>query len=135
VIVVVDTNILVSGLLSPRGPSAMILDGLMLGKLHACYDARILAEYEKVLLRPRFAFDRKSIDLILKRIAQEGTLVACAPVPVSLPDADDNKFVEAALAGSAQCIVTGNLKHYPTSRCFGIPVETPANFVRRRDFP
>ena len=56
-LLVVDTNVLVSGLLQARGPSGQIVRGLANGALNLAFDARILIEYQEVLRRPKFRFD------------------------------------------------------------------------------
>ncbi|MBM3277488.1 MAG: PIN domain-containing protein [Candidatus Handelsmanbacteria bacterium] len=43
--VVLDTNVLVSGLLSPYGPPVELVRLVAMGVLQVCYEARILAEY------------------------------------------------------------------------------------------
>ncbi len=48
-IVVVDTNVLVAGLLSPFGPPGEIVRMIVAGSLSLCFDARILSEYSDVL--------------------------------------------------------------------------------------
>lgn len=55
--VVVDTNGLVAGLLSAFGPAGEIVRMIASSALSLCFDARILAEYGDVLLRPKFVFD------------------------------------------------------------------------------
>ncbi|MBE0618826.1 MAG: putative toxin-antitoxin system toxin component, PIN family, partial [Proteobacteria bacterium] len=55
-IIVLDTNVLVAGLLSPFGPPGQIARMVSSEDLHLCVDARILSEYAEVLRRPRFGF-------------------------------------------------------------------------------
>lgn len=55
---VLDTNILVSALLTPAGSCAQILDLIRDEVVQAYLDARVFAEYEDVLLDPRFPFTR-----------------------------------------------------------------------------
>jgi len=55
--IVLDTNVLVSALLSPFGPPARVLDLILVGDLIPVFDDRILAEYRQVLARERFGFD------------------------------------------------------------------------------
>lgn len=54
--IVLDTNVLLSGLLSPSGPPGNIARLITTGAVRVCYDARILVEYRQVLLRPTFPF-------------------------------------------------------------------------------
>jgi putative PIN family toxin of toxin-antitoxin system len=53
--VVIDTNVLVSGLLThdPLSPLASIVDGMLSGRIRFLLSSRLLAEYREVLLRPR----------------------------------------------------------------------------------
>ena len=94
-----------------------------------------MREYWEVLLRPRFPFDPEDVQRLLEKVEADGVPVLCDPLPADLPDKDDNMFVEAALAGGARCLVTGNLKHYPPERCCGIEVVTPVALVTWPDFP
>lgn len=129
--VVVDTNVMVSGLLAPYGPAGEILRMISAGHLRLCYDARILAEYAEVLLRPKFPFEPDLVEALLAQIRQGGEVVAAAPLPLRLPDPDDEMFLQAALAGAAACLITGNLRHYPPAHRPGLPVVTPAEFLAR----
>jgi putative PIN family toxin of toxin-antitoxin system len=62
--VVVDTNVLVSGLLSLRGPPAQIVDLVVAGALWVLFDEWVLDEYDAVLRRPRFGFDAADVDAL-----------------------------------------------------------------------
>ena len=125
---VIDTNVVVSGLLSPQGPSARVLDAILDGRLKLVYDARILAEYRDVLRRPRLKLAPAKIQAFLKGVLGQ-TMVVPQPVTVDAPDVDDIVFVEAALATIDKTIVTGNLAHYPAEILQGVRVLTPAQAV------
>ena len=127
--VMIDTNIIVSGLLTPYGKSAEILRQFATGKLILCYDSRILSEYYEVLNRPKFNFDKQKISTILKEIELAGDLVIGIPLKKSLPDPDDNMFLEVAIAANVECIITGNLNHFPEELCCNIPVLSPSEFI------
>ena len=64
-LVVLDTNVVVSGFLSPAGPPAQILGLTLAGKLTPAHDARILAELSEVLRRPEFSFSMQHIEAVL----------------------------------------------------------------------
>ena len=127
--VVIDTNIIVSGLLTPYGNSAEIIRLIVNGNLTLCFDSRIYAEYHEVLDRPKFNCDKEKISTLLKEIEFTGELALGIPLKESLPDPDDNMFLEIALAGNAECIITGNLNHFLKELCFSIPVFSPSIFV------
>lgn len=54
---VLDTNVVVSGLLKPYSSAGYIVRLVAEGALQVAYDARILLEYREVLARPKFGFD------------------------------------------------------------------------------
>lgn len=133
--IVLDTNVLVSGFLNPYGPPGSIVGFAASGDLTLCYDARILAEYREILLRPKFELDEQTVDAFLAQVESEGEPVTAAPLPQHLPDRSDEAFLEAALSARAECLVTGNRQHYPARLCLGMRVLAPTEFVdafRRR---
>ena len=127
--IVLDTNVVVSGLLNAFGPSAQIVRLVAAGNLDLCYDARILTEYRQVLLRPKFRFERRLVEVFLQQIQSGGVEVLARPLALTLPDSDDAMFVEVAVAGRASHLVTGNLKHYPLSPTLGLRVVSPREFA------
>ena len=122
---VIDTNVVVSGLLNPHGPSARVLDAVLDGRLKLAYDARILAEYRDVLRRPRLKLAPDKITCFLNGLRSQ-TMVTPSPIPVTGPDLDDIVFVEAALATMEKTIVTGNLADFPPETLYGARLLTPA---------
>ena len=128
--VVIDTNIIVSGLLTPFGHSAEIFRFLAIGKLLICYDSRILVEYFEVLNRPEFNFNKDNVSVLLKEIEMTGEFSTGIPLKEPLPDQNDNMFLEVALASNAGCLITGNLDHFPGKLCSGVIVLSPSKFLR-----
>ena len=128
---VLDTNLLVAGLLSPYGPPAQILPLLLNRKASLCYDARIIIEYRAVLARPKFGFDREAADAVIDFLEYAGELFVPTPWPATPPDPDDAMFLEVACAARADCLVTGNLKHFPKRARRTIRVLSPAEAVKR----
>lgn len=127
--IVLDTNVLVSGLLSPFGPPGEIVRMVSSGAVALCVDARILAEYDAVLARPRFGFDPDSVAALLDYIDVRSEVVASEPLKQRLPDPDDEPFLEVAAACGADCLVTGNLAHFPSDDRAGVTVLSPAQFM------
>lgn len=128
--VVLDTNVLVSGLLSPFGSAGEIVRMTSSGVLELCYDARILSEYQDVLSRPKFHFNQAYVDVLLDQIKACGYVVAAKPLAKALPDADDEPFLEVALEGKARCLVTRNLKHFPAEKRQAMLVMSPEKFLK-----
>jgi putative PIN family toxin of toxin-antitoxin system len=109
--IVLDTNVVVSGLLNEISPPARIVDLCFTGDLELAVDARVLAEYREVLLRPGFAIDPEDIAEFLT-LASYAEHVIGVPLPVTLPDPDDLPFLEVAVAAAVDALVTGNTKHF-----------------------
>jgi putative PIN family toxin of toxin-antitoxin system len=127
--IVLDTNVLVAGLLSPFGPCAQIVRMISSGELSLCLDARILSEYDEVLRRPKFKFRVDKVTALLDHIGHSGTLAASSPLSDPLPDPGDQPFLEVALAAEAVCLVTGNQVHFPARLCRGTKVLSPNEFL------
>ncbi len=127
--VVLDTNVIVSGLLSPFGPAGEIMRLAASGELELCYDARIISEYKSVLLRSKFSFLPESVEDLIDQIRFAGHLTTGRPLAKRLPDRDDEPFLEVAIGGGARYLVTGNLKHYPAEKTGGIKILSPAAFL------
>lgn len=127
-IAVIDTNVLVSGLLSPHGPPGRILDQVTAGRVEVAFDDRILHEYREVLQRPRLGIRPSAAHHILSVIEIMGRAVLAAPVAVLLPDPGDQLFVEVAAAAGAVPIVTGNRKHYAPA-WVSFEILSPAEFL------
>ena len=134
---VLDTNVLVSGLLTPHGPSGRILDLVLAGKLRLLVDDRIVDEYREVLLRPRFGFDPAAVATLLTFLTTESEWVSAPARGVRLTDPGDQPFAEVAIAGGADYLVTGNPRHFPASRLPpSLRVSAPVAFmaaIARRD--
>ena len=128
--IVLDTNVIVSGVLTPFGAPGEIVRMVASGALELCYDARVLSEYQDVLLRPKFPFDQDHIDALLDQIKACGHVVAAKPLAKRLPDPNDEPFLEVALAEEVRCLVTGNLKHYPVKKRQGMSVVSPTEFLK-----
>ena len=124
---VLDTNVLVSGLLRADGPPGRILDGVLSGSYRLLFDDRILDEYIAVLDRPRFGFAPSAVRVLLAFIRDTGELIPTAPLEPRSPDPADQPFLEVAIAGQADALVTGNLRHFP--RDCGVRVVSPAELL------
>ncbi len=111
--IVLDTNVLISGLLSPNGKPAQILNLFLNGNIILLYDNRILFEYIKVLHREKFGFKDEWINPFLDFLRSEGEYISAEPLNILFLDEDDKKFYEVALAGNADYLITGNLRHFP----------------------
>lgn len=129
--VVLDTNVLVAGLLSAAGPPGWIVEATLSGSLVPAFDMAIRQEYEEVLRRPEFGFPASAVDDLLAALDRFGFPTAAPPpLPIALPDPDDEPFLAVA-AATASVLITGNARHFPASRRQGVTVLTPREFVDR----
>jgi putative PIN family toxin of toxin-antitoxin system len=121
---VLDTNVLVSSLLSP-GPPAVIIDMVAGGKIMPIFNEFILTEYRDVLLRKKFGFTELQVARLINDIARTGIAVESdAPSKIIMAHEDDRKFFDAAVSSKAY-LITGNIKHFP-NRLF---IVSPAKFL------
>jgi putative PIN family toxin of toxin-antitoxin system len=125
--VVIDTNVLVSALITknPEAATAKVVRLLLEQEFVPLYDADIIAEYEDVLHRSKFPILKETADALISFIIENGIESSRVDFEESMPDEDDRVFYEVSLSQEDSFLVTGNLKHYPTSPC----VITPADFV------
>ena len=127
--IVLDTNVLVAGILSPYGPPGAILRSILRGGIAVCFDRRILAEYRDVLTRGRLGLDGERVDAVLENFEANGESVLAEPLALDLPHAADGMFVEVAVAAHADCIVTGNIRHFPEEGVRGVHILSPRAFL------
>lgn len=130
--IVLDTNVLVSGLLNPGGAPGRIVDLVVGGHLAIAVDDRITLEYRAVPRRPGFGFDPADVAAVLDLIERTARQVHAPPLEVQAADPADQPFLEVAVESEADALVTGNPRHYAdAARRAGLRVEGPAAFVRR----
>ena len=130
--VVLDTNVLVSGLLSQKSWPAKILDLVLSDHIQVAYDDRILGEYEEVLSRPEFHIHPSRMLAVIDHIELTGKLVE--PEPLSTEgyrDPDDIMFVEVFIISNADALITGNLRHYKPLLKQHALVLSPAEFMEK----
>jgi len=129
--IVLDTNVLVAGLLSAAGPPAWIVEAVLNGDLDLALNMAIRQEYAEVLRRPEFRFPPPQVETLLSVIDRFGLWVpAVPPWPVALPDPDDEPFLGVA-GSTGSVLVTGNLRHFPAPSRRGVTVLTPRELVER----
>jgi len=121
--IVLDTNVLISGVLNPHGAPGLILNAVLNKAVTLLLDDRILFEYREVLLRPKFRFPIDYIQSLLEFLEYESTYIIAGPSSALVPDSDDIPFYEVAISGRADYLVTGNDKHFPPEQLIVSPRE------------
>jgi putative PIN family toxin of toxin-antitoxin system len=126
--VVLDTNVIVSTVLTANGVCAQILDMLIDGVFGIYVDDRTLAEYDSVLSRPQLHIIPDDAAEVMEWIRFVAEPVAAVPLLAELPDRGDMPFLEVAASAGA-ILITGNTRHYPKRSRFGVTVLTPREFL------
>jgi len=122
--VVLDTNILVSSLLT-AGPPAIIIDFIADGKIIPFYSNPILQEYWDVLSRKKFGFTSAQVSRLIDDIVRTGIAVEGKQLNKNKKvNEDDRIFYNAAVEAMAY-LITGNIKHFPKESF----IVTPAQFL------
>lgn len=130
-IVVLDTNVLISGLLKPAGTCGTILSAIKQGAIRVAYSAAIRQEYGQVMARNKFSIRKEEITAVLNYIESEWIYVIPASRARALPDPSDEPFLQTAIAVQADALITGNLRHFPISARPGIKVVSPREFIEQ----
>lgn len=132
--VVVDANVVVSAYLAPSGPPATVLRSWEREEFELLVSEPILAEYHRVLRRPRIVarhgLSDAEIAAIVGNIRTLATMVqVTSQLNVIQADPTDNKLLECAVDGSAEIIVSGD-KHLRALGTYqGIQITTPHVFA------
>lgn len=114
---VIDTNVLVSALLSSRADAAtvQVIARMLAGEITPVYSGAILAEYREVLRRKKFGFSPNIVNHLLDAVTRFGLLVEPTPTGAILPDMKDLPFYEVVheKREDGAYLVTGNIRHFP----------------------
>ena len=129
-LVVLDTNVIVSGLMNETGKPGKIIDLALENRFQVAYDNRILGEYEDVLARPELRIRPASARAVIAHIELTGQLIDAGTLPSDgFQDPDDLPFAEVFITAGAQALVTGNLRHFSPLTEKGFTVYSPAQFL------
>lgn len=133
--VVVDTGILVSALISPTGTIGEVLHALRDGRFTAIYSTSMMLEVTEVLSRPKiqekYHIQPGDIEALINLVRLRGELIIPKQSITACRDPKDNKFLEAALAGEADAIVTGDDDLLVLNPFEGVDILRPAELLDR----
>jgi len=129
-LVVVDTNVIVSGLLNPHGPPGRVVDLIVANSIQLAFDDRVLDEYDDVLTREPFAFPRRQVAALLDHIRLNGIQVSATLLPPGkYPHLNDLPFAEVAVSAGVTILVTGNQGHFSFLSGHNIAILSPSEFL------
>ena len=129
--VILDTNVIISALLSPGVP-AQILERLIIERrVRLCISEKILAEYVEVLDRPKFnrfpEFQQKAV-VVLNIIKETAEPFAPEQKIDLIKDKSDNVFLELAVESTADFIITGNAKDFNMDKIGSTKIVSPREY-------
>jgi putative PIN family toxin of toxin-antitoxin system len=134
---VIDTNILVRALIMPHGTVGPVLQRLRRDDYTILYSRSLLDELVDVLNRPRisrkYGLDQNAIKTVLALILLRGETVTPTRSIAACRDPKDNKFLEVAVAGKADVLVSGDEDLLVLHPFEGIPILIPSDFLQRLD--
>ena len=125
--VVLDTNILISALITRNTPPDKLYQAWLRGEIGLVISDAQVAEIYDVLSRPRLRrfLDADEADAIAENIATRALVITELPVVNVSPDPKDNPVLASAIAGKAELVVSGDKKHMlDLGEVEGIPIVT-----------
>ncbi len=126
-LVVIDTNVIVSALLSKHSDAStvQVINTLLDNKITPIVNDEILAEYSNVLHRNKFHFPESTIQATLHFFQKYGIYADRLTTNELLPDPKDLVFYEVCMAKREEdsMLVTGNMKHFPAKPFIVTPNE------------
>ncbi len=132
-LVVIDTGVLVSGLIYPQGTTGEVLRALQDGKFTLLYSKETIMEIVDGLGRKKFRLKYHivpdDISVLINLIRLRGEAVTPKQRVADCRDPKDDKFLDVALAGVADCLVSGDADVLSMNPYRSIPVVSPGEFL------
>lgn len=127
--IVLDTNVFVSGIFF-GGPPSQILKAWQKKSLQIVLSKEILVEYQRVADELSFKYPQIDIMPIIELITIHGQFIDTEGLDISIcEDPDDDKFIECAVAGKCDIIVSGDRHLLKLVRHKGVRILKPRDFV------
>jgi putative PIN family toxin of toxin-antitoxin system len=135
--IVIDTNVLVSSVISKKGAPAQLMDAWSDHVFDIVVSDAIIREVERVLLEPHlkqvFNITEKRITRLVEMLSEDGILVpGTADMHGSIPsDPTDEMFLAAAIDGNAEILVSGDKHLLDLGFYSGVVIITPRQLLDR----
>jgi len=128
---ILDTNIIVSALISNSIPTKILYELVLTQKVKTCLSEEIFAEYIEVMNREKFTkytnFKTKA-DIVLNKLLEISELYKTDRKIEVLTDTSDNKFLELAAVSSADYLITGNTLDFQITEFEYTRILTPREY-------
>ena len=123
---VLDTNVIVSAMLKTNSVPGLVAAEALNGDIIPVLNNDIISEYEDVLNRPKFCFDKRAVKVFLNELKKRAVYSDYGMIEDEIPDTKDVVFYAVLMEKrkeDAAYLVTGNLKHFPISTYVVTPRE------------
>ena len=123
---VLDTNVIVSALLKNGSVPWLVAEEALHGDIIPVLNDDILAEYEDVLNRPKFKFEKRAVSVLLSELRKRAVFAEPGLIEDVVPDPKDVVFYAVLMEKRKEeeaYLVTGNLKHFPVKTYVVTPRE------------
>lgn len=123
---VLDTNVLVSAMLKTGSVPGLVLAEALNGDIIPVLNDGIIAEYEDVMNRPKFRFDKRAVKVFLDELKRRAVYTDAGPIEDAILDQKDVVFYAVLMEKRKEedaYLVTGNLKHFPVRTYIVTPRE------------
>jgi|AntRauMFilla1563_2_1112583.scaffolds.fasta_scaffold00337_8 putative PIN family toxin of toxin-antitoxin system len=130
--IILDTNILVSALISTGFPSKVLNEALFNKNIFPCFSNSTFEEYQEVLARPKFSRFPDFIEnsfIVLAQLRNKGVFFNLTQSVNLLKDKSDNKFLELAFESKAEFLITGNTLDFTLSSFDLTQIISPKDFI------
>lgn len=132
---VLDTNVIVSALISDKGAPRKIFTAWVQGRFTVVTSPSIIAEADRALhyhkIRQVYGLSEEEIGTAIALLWSHGELTSDTyDIESPTGDPDDDKFLACALEGAADFVVTGDKELLRLKSYRGIPIVSPAEFLQ-----
>ena len=129
--VILDTNVLISAALQPQGTPRAVMELVRSAGGSLLFYQQTFEEFHSRFKRPKFDryVNQKNRDLYLMQLVSVSEVIAITGAKLGCRDPDDDKFLELALLGDADCLVTGDQDLLSMSPFRGVDILRPIEFL------
>lgn len=130
--IILDTNVIISALISSNGISGLIINNLVLEKrVQVCTSDEVTKEYFDVIKRPKFSANKMFLvnaEMVISYINEIATNFSPHYKVHLIKDDSDNKFLELALESKADFLLTGNTNDFKIEKIGRTKIVPPAKY-------